>query len=150
MQPTHLIVGRDIAALLHPRPVFLITTCDEEHRANASAVAWGTLLSHTPPLVGLSVRPKSRTHWSRRADSSSLTSWTARCEEPRSCAEHLRVGRRQAQALWSCDRRSELCGTSEACRRTRLARVLGRTTSRGGRLHLLHRTRTRRVCGRKL
>ncbi|NTW28451.1 MAG: flavin reductase family protein [Coriobacteriia bacterium] len=62
MQSSKLIGGRDIAALLHPRPVYLITTCDALGRPDVSAVAWVTPLSHTPPLVGISVRPKSRTH----------------------------------------------------------------------------------------
>jgi flavin reductase (DIM6/NTAB) family NADH-FMN oxidoreductase RutF len=55
------ITGRGVATLLHPRPVYLVTTCDEDGRVDVSTVAWVTPLSHTPPLVGLSVRPSSRT-----------------------------------------------------------------------------------------
>ena len=55
------VEGRGIAALMHPRPVYLITTSDPDGVTNVASVAWVTPLSHTPPLVGLSVRPASRT-----------------------------------------------------------------------------------------
>ena len=55
------VEGRGIAALLHPRPVYLISACGPDGITNVATVAWVTPLSHTPPLVGLSVRPSSRT-----------------------------------------------------------------------------------------
>lgn len=55
------VESRGIAALLHPRPVYLVTTCGPDGITNVATVAWVTPLSHTPPLVGLSVRPASRT-----------------------------------------------------------------------------------------
>jgi len=60
---TRTITGRRVAALMHPRPVYLVTTCDARGAvANVSTISWITPLSHEPPLLGLSVRPKSRTH----------------------------------------------------------------------------------------
>ncbi len=56
------VEGRGIAALLHPRPVYLVTSRGEDGSDNAASVAWVTPLSHRPPLVGLSVRPSSHTH----------------------------------------------------------------------------------------
>jgi len=55
------VEGRGVAALLHPRPVYLITTRSNDGVTNVASVAWVTPLSHTPPLVGVSVRPASRT-----------------------------------------------------------------------------------------
>ena len=50
-----LIQGREISALLNPRPVALVTCCDAEGKANVLTVAWLTPLSHTPPLLGISI-----------------------------------------------------------------------------------------------
>jgi flavin reductase (DIM6/NTAB) family NADH-FMN oxidoreductase RutF len=49
------IQGREIAALLNPRAVVLVTCCDAEGRPNVLTIAWHTPLSHDPPLVGISV-----------------------------------------------------------------------------------------------
>lgn len=53
------VQGRDIAALLNPRPVVLVTCCDAEGTPNALSLAWLTPLSYDPTLVGISVA-KSR------------------------------------------------------------------------------------------
>lgn len=47
--------------MLHPRPAYLITTCDESGAVDASTIAWVTPLSHNPPVLGISVKPSSRT-----------------------------------------------------------------------------------------
>jgi len=53
------VQGREIAALLNPRPAVLVTCCDAEAAPNALSLAWHTPLSHNPALVGISVA-KSR------------------------------------------------------------------------------------------
>jgi len=58
---TRTVSGREIAALLHPRPVYLVTTCDAAGRSNVSTIAWITPLSHEPHLVGMCLKPDSRT-----------------------------------------------------------------------------------------
>ncbi len=58
------ITGREIAALLHPRPVVLVATCDADGRPNVISVAWCTPLSHQPPLVGVSIGLGSYSHQS--------------------------------------------------------------------------------------
>jgi flavin reductase (DIM6/NTAB) family NADH-FMN oxidoreductase RutF len=55
------ITGRGVSALLHPRPAYLVTSSDGSGATDASTLAWVTPLSHTPPLVGISVKPTSRT-----------------------------------------------------------------------------------------
>ena len=51
--------GRNISALLNPRPVVLIGSY--KNRANFATVAWVTPLSHDPPLVAFALRPASKT-----------------------------------------------------------------------------------------
>lgn len=56
LRPVYKTVqGREIAALLNPRPVVLVTCCDAEGTPNVLSVAWHTPLSHDPALVGISV-----------------------------------------------------------------------------------------------
>ena len=57
-----LIRGRDIAALLDPRPVILVTCCDELGSPNILTVAWQTPLSHDPPLLGISIDHRRYSH----------------------------------------------------------------------------------------
>lgn len=57
-----LIQGREIAALLNPRPVVLVTCCDEHDAPNVLSVAWHTPLSHDPPLVGISIDLRRYSH----------------------------------------------------------------------------------------
>jgi flavin reductase (DIM6/NTAB) family NADH-FMN oxidoreductase RutF len=56
------IQGREISALLNPRPVALVTCCDASGRANALTVAWLTPLSHNPPLLGISIDQRHYSH----------------------------------------------------------------------------------------
>lgn len=56
------ITGRTISALLNPRPVLLVTCCDENGIPNALPIAWHTPLSHEPPLLGISVNKKRYSH----------------------------------------------------------------------------------------
>ncbi len=58
---TREVVGRDVAALLNPRPLCLIGAVDGEGRATFATVAWTTPVSHTPPLLAFSLRAASHT-----------------------------------------------------------------------------------------
>jgi len=49
------ITGKEIAALLHPRPAVLVTCCDLNGAPNVLTVAWHTPLSYNPPLIGISI-----------------------------------------------------------------------------------------------
>ena len=57
-----LIQDRQISALLNPRPVVLVTCCDEHNVPNVLSVAWQTPLSHNPPLVGISIDSHHYSH----------------------------------------------------------------------------------------
>ncbi len=57
-----MIRGREIAALLNPRPVILLTCCDEQGKPNIITVAWQTPLSHDPPLLGVSIDHRRYSH----------------------------------------------------------------------------------------
>jgi flavin reductase (DIM6/NTAB) family NADH-FMN oxidoreductase RutF len=56
------IFGRDISALLNPRPVVLVTCCDKNDVPNVLSVAWHTPLSHEPPLLGVSIDKRRYSH----------------------------------------------------------------------------------------
>ena len=55
------IRGREISALLNPRPAVLVTCCDAKGKPNVLSLAWHTPLSHNPTLLGISV---ARAHFS--------------------------------------------------------------------------------------
>ncbi len=59
---TKTVFGRDISALLNPRPVVLVTCCDKNHVPNVLSIAWHTPLSHDPPLLGISVDRRRYSH----------------------------------------------------------------------------------------
>lgn len=61
IQAMNMIQGRQISALLNPRPAVLVTCCDEQDVPNVLTIAWHTPLSHDPPLVGISI---DRRHYS--------------------------------------------------------------------------------------
>lgn len=52
--------GRDVAALLNPRPVVLIGAHDQDE-TDFATIAWVTPVSHTPALIAFALREKSRT-----------------------------------------------------------------------------------------
>jgi flavin reductase (DIM6/NTAB) family NADH-FMN oxidoreductase RutF len=56
------ILGREIAALLNPRPLVLVTCCDAQGRPNVMTAAWQTPLSHEPPLLGISIDLRRYSH----------------------------------------------------------------------------------------
>jgi flavin reductase (DIM6/NTAB) family NADH-FMN oxidoreductase RutF len=56
------IQGREISALLNPRPVVLVTCCDAAGKVNVLTVAWQTPLSHNPPLLGISLNQRHYSH----------------------------------------------------------------------------------------
>jgi flavin reductase (DIM6/NTAB) family NADH-FMN oxidoreductase RutF len=56
------VKGRDIAALLNPRPVVLITCCDRAGMPNVLSVAWTTPVSHEPPIIAVSIAPNRYSH----------------------------------------------------------------------------------------
>jgi flavin reductase (DIM6/NTAB) family NADH-FMN oxidoreductase RutF len=51
------VTGRDIAALLNPRPVALITCCDKNGQPNVLSVTWTMPVSHEPPIIAVSIAP---------------------------------------------------------------------------------------------
>jgi len=57
-----VIQGREISALLNPRPVVLASCCDAGGKVNVLTVAWQTPLSHTPPLLGISLDLRHYSH----------------------------------------------------------------------------------------
>jgi flavin reductase (DIM6/NTAB) family NADH-FMN oxidoreductase RutF len=56
------ILGRNISALLNPRPVVLVTCCDKNGVPNVLSAAWHTPLSHDPPLLGISIDKRRYSH----------------------------------------------------------------------------------------
>jgi flavin reductase (DIM6/NTAB) family NADH-FMN oxidoreductase RutF len=56
------VKGRDIAALLNPRPVALITCCDKAGQPNVLSVTWTMPVSHEPPIIAISVAPSRHSH----------------------------------------------------------------------------------------
>lgn len=48
--------------LIFPRPAVLVISVDDEGRANGMTAAWTTPLSHSPPLVGVSISPLRYTY----------------------------------------------------------------------------------------
>ncbi len=56
------VKGRDIAALLNPRPVALVTSCDEAGRPNVLSVTWTMPVSHEPPIIAISIAPSRYSH----------------------------------------------------------------------------------------
>lgn len=61
-KPMKIIQGREIAALLNPRPAVLVTCCDENKKPNVLSIAWHTPLSHNPPLLGISIDHRRYSH----------------------------------------------------------------------------------------
>jgi len=56
------VEGRNIAALLNPRPVVLVTTCGIDGVPNVLTVSWTTPVSHEPPMVALSISEARYSH----------------------------------------------------------------------------------------
>jgi len=56
------VKGRDIAALLNPRPVALITCCDTTGQPNVLSVTWTMPVSHEPPIIAISIAPSRHSH----------------------------------------------------------------------------------------
>ena len=56
------VIGRDIAALLNPRPVALITCCDNAGTPNVLSVTWTMPVSHEPPIIAISIAPSRHSH----------------------------------------------------------------------------------------
>ena len=48
--------------LLHPKPAALVISIDSSGRVNGMIAAWTTPLSHSPPLIGVSISPKRYTY----------------------------------------------------------------------------------------
>jgi len=48
--------------LIHPKPAVIVISVDESGRANGMTAAWTTPLSHSPPLVGVSISPLRYTY----------------------------------------------------------------------------------------
>lgn len=57
----HQIFGRDISALLNPRPLALIGACGADGEACFATVAWITPVSHDPAMIAFALRARSRT-----------------------------------------------------------------------------------------
>lgn len=89
--PRHEVYGRDVSALLNPRPVCLIGAYDDEGRAGFATIAWITPISHTPPLLAFSLRESSSTfQLVRKAGLASVNV----------------LGSRQTEAAWVCGTQS--------------------------------------------
>lgn len=58
--PYREATGRDISALLNPRPLALIGACDN-HEVDFATIAWITPISHSPAMLAFALRAKSRT-----------------------------------------------------------------------------------------
>jgi flavin reductase (DIM6/NTAB) family NADH-FMN oxidoreductase RutF len=56
------VTGRNISALLNPRPVVLLSCCDSSGRPNAMTAIWHTPISHEPPIVGVSIGATRHSH----------------------------------------------------------------------------------------
>jgi flavin reductase (DIM6/NTAB) family NADH-FMN oxidoreductase RutF len=56
------VIGRDIAAMLNPRPVALITCCDSSGTPNVLSVTWTMPVSHEPPIIAVSIAPSRYSH----------------------------------------------------------------------------------------
>jgi flavin reductase (DIM6/NTAB) family NADH-FMN oxidoreductase RutF len=56
------VKGRDIAAMLNPRPVALITCCDTAGTPNVLSVTWTMPVSHEPPVIAISIAPSRHSH----------------------------------------------------------------------------------------
>lgn len=54
------VSGRDIAALLNPRPLVLVGACASEE-ADFATVAWAMPVSHNPAMFAFALRKASRT-----------------------------------------------------------------------------------------
>lgn len=48
--------------LLHPKPAALVISVDSSGRVNGMIAAWTTPLSHSPPLIGVSISPRRYTY----------------------------------------------------------------------------------------
>lgn len=53
--------GRDIAALLNPRPIVIVGACDNDDAVSFATVAWVTPVSHAPAMVAFALRERSYT-----------------------------------------------------------------------------------------
>ena len=56
------VQGRDIAALLNPRPVALVTCCDKAGIPNVLSVTWSMPVSHEPPMVAIGIASSRYSH----------------------------------------------------------------------------------------
>lgn len=57
-----LVQGHEIAALLTPCPVILVTCCSAKGSPNVLSVAWHTPLSYDPPLLGVGIDIRRSSH----------------------------------------------------------------------------------------
>lgn len=48
--------------MLFPTPVVLVTSVDEEEKANIITLAWTGVVNSDPPMVGISIRPERYSH----------------------------------------------------------------------------------------
>jgi hypothetical protein len=77
------VKGRDIAALLNPRPVVLITCCDRAGMPNVLSVAWTTPVSHEPPIIAVSIAPNRYSHSSMPLRHAATVPAQARINSPK-------------------------------------------------------------------
>jgi flavin reductase (DIM6/NTAB) family NADH-FMN oxidoreductase RutF len=55
------VTGNEVAALLLPETVKLVTAYDEAGQACVATIAWVMSISHEPSMLAVSIRPKGRT-----------------------------------------------------------------------------------------
>lgn len=55
------VTGRDVAALLDPRPTLVVGSVGRRDEVGMATIIWATPISHEPPMVAFSLRARSHT-----------------------------------------------------------------------------------------
>lgn len=67
MEPLNELFGNEIAALLAPTTVTLVTARDEDGKDKVATIAWVMPVSHEPSLMAVVIRPGGQTACAMRA-----------------------------------------------------------------------------------
>ena len=55
------VEGRDVAALMDPRPTLIVSSRASKKKTGFATIIWATPISHKPPMVAFSLRARSHT-----------------------------------------------------------------------------------------